>query len=47
MFFLVEKVLLLMDGFFEMPLVGDMDKKFRVTSKYFKRIFQYETCFST
>ncbi|MBA0626241.1 hypothetical protein Godav_003941 [Gossypium davidsonii] len=28
MFFLVEKVLLLMDGFFEMPLVGDMDKKF-------------------
>ncbi|MBA0628580.1 hypothetical protein Godav_023293 [Gossypium davidsonii] len=25
MFFLVENVLLLMDGFFEMPLVGDMD----------------------
>ncbi|MBA0615070.1 hypothetical protein Godav_015263 [Gossypium davidsonii] len=25
MFFLVEKVLLLMDVFFEMPLAGDMD----------------------
>ncbi|MBA0879835.1 hypothetical protein Goshw_013076 [Gossypium schwendimanii] len=25
MFFLVKKVLLLIDKFFEMPLVGDMD----------------------
>ncbi|KAK5774948.1 hypothetical protein PVK06_042812 [Gossypium arboreum] len=33
MFFLVGKVLLLMDLFFEMPLVGDMDYKFLMSHK--------------